>query len=186
MEQLIRSNHSTPLLGKPGMVELHYFYDQANRNTFLIPTVRYILEKYNVGKGWIDPFANTNSPAEITNDIDESMPTTYHLNALEFLGLFSNESKVGILLDPPYSMNQAVHTYNNKKLIDITPVYDLAASILKKDGLAICFGWNSIGLGRNRGFMTEEIYLICHGGRHNDTIVTVQRKLNLAEHLTLF
>ena len=40
----------------------------------------------------------------------------------------------------------------------------------------MCFGWNSNGVGKVRGFEIIEILLIAHGGSHNDTIVTVERK----------
>jgi hypothetical protein len=49
-------------------------------------------------------------------------------------------------------------------------------AILRPGGLAICFGWNSAGFGRKRGYLMEEILLVNHGGAHNDTIVTVERK----------
>lgn len=170
------------ILGRTNSAKLYYFWDMPHRNTFKIPTVKMILNNYSVGLGWIDPFANLGSPAEITNDIDESMPTTYHLDALDFLLSLKGTYK-GILLDPPYSMHQAVHTYNNKKLRDLTPVYDRAACLVD---ISIHFGWNSNGLGLRRGFVTEEIYLIAHGGSHNDTIVTIQRKIDRPQPLSLF
>jgi hypothetical protein len=37
------------------------------------------------GGVWCDPFAGRNSPAQITNDLDPKINTTYHLEALEFL-----------------------------------------------------------------------------------------------------
>ena len=48
---------------------------------------------------------------------------------------------------------------------------------IKKDGLAICFGWNTIGFGKKLGYELIEILLVCHGGCHNDTIVTVEQKI---------
>ena len=53
---------------------------------------------------------------------------------------------------------------------------NLLADKIKEGGLAICFGWNSVGFGKNRGFEMIEVLLVCHGGHHNDTIVTVERK----------
>ena len=51
------------------------------------------------------------------------------------------------------------------------------ARILKPGGKAICFGWNSMGLGKNRGFEMTRILLVPHGGSKNDTICTVEVKL---------
>lgn len=41
----------------------------------------------------------------------------------------------------------------------------------------ITFGWNSGGIGKTNGFEIEQILLVPHGGWHNDTICTVERKL---------
>ncbi len=49
--------------------------------------------------------------------------------------------------------------------------------MIKVGGYAISFGWNSSGFGKKRGFEIIEILLVAHGGRHNDTIVTVERKV---------
>ena len=51
------------------------------------------------------------------------------------------------------------------------------ARIVKPKGIVISFGWNSGGIGKTLGFKIEEILLVAHGGAHNDTICTVERKL---------
>ena len=53
------------------------------------------------------------------------------------------------------------------------------ARILRVGGKVICFGWNSMGLGKNRGFEMQRILLVPHGGSKNDTIVTVEQKLDI-------
>lgn len=50
------------------------------------------------------------------------------------------------------------------------------ARIIKPNGLCISCGWNSNGIGKTRGFEIIEILLVAHGGNHNDTIITVERK----------
>jgi hypothetical protein len=54
---------------------------------------------------------------------------------------------------------------------------DSMKEILKTGGFAICFGWNSGGMGVTRGFELVEILLVAHGGAHNDTIVTIEKKI---------
>ena len=49
--------------------------------------------------------------------------------------------------------------------------------IVKQGGYCITFGWNSGGIGKSNGFEITEIMLVPHGGWHNDTIVTVERKV---------
>lgn len=54
---------------------------------------------------------------------------------------------------------------------------DRMTRLLRVNGIAICCGWNSMGFGINRGFEMLEVLLVTHGAAHNDTIVTVERKL---------
>jgi hypothetical protein len=49
--------------------------------------------------------------------------------------------------------------------------------IIKPDGIIMCFGWNSSGVGIKRGMKLVEILMVSHGGSHNDTIVTVEKKV---------
>jgi len=48
---------------------------------------------------------------------------------------------------------------------------------IKNDESGTVDGWNSMGLGINRGFRMDRILLVPHGGSKNDTIVTVETKL---------
>ena len=49
--------------------------------------------------------------------------------------------------------------------------------IVNRGGIVISCGWNSGGIGKKYGFEILEILLVPHGGAHNDTIVTVERKI---------
>ena len=51
------------------------------------------------------------------------------------------------------------------------------ARITKNNGIAISCSWNSGGVGKKYGFEIIEIFLVPHGGWHNDTIVTVEQKI---------
>lgn len=154
-------------------------WDMPNANTFKIPTVaRIVADLVGDGRGWADPFANANSPAEFTNDINPSMPTTHHLDAVAFLESFADRSLAGVLLDPPYSLhqiNEVYEGYGNMKTI--SRVYAEAARVCAVGGFVATFGWNSNGIGKRGAFRMEAVWLIAHGGSHNDTIVTVQRKM---------
>ena len=153
-------------------------WDMPSANTFLIPAINAIVrELVGDGRGWLDPFANANSPAETTNDLNPNMPTDYHMDAVEFLRMYDDCSVQGILLDPPYSMRQILEVYDEYgDVLQITPVLRESARIVRVGGLVVSFGWNSNGVGDKRMFRTEAVHLIAHGGQHNDTIVTVQRK----------
>lgn len=158
-----------------------------NKNTFSIKPIKdLILLEKNEGI-WIDPFANKNKIATITNDLNPNFDTNYHLDALDFLKLFKDESIDGILYDPPYSPRQVSECYNNfgyNVTKDMTKASFWAnhkkeiSRILKIEGKIITFGWNSRGIGASYGFLKTKILLIPHGGWHNDTICTVEIKIN--------
>lgn len=158
-----------------------------NKNTFDIKPINRFVKKYlkeNVVS--IDPFANKNRLASITNDLDSSMECDYSLDAIDFLKIFKNESVDLVLFDPPFSPRQVSECY--KKLGKTVNMETTQASfwgnlkkeigrIIKPGGIVLCFGWNSGGIGKKLGFEMVEIQLISHGGNHNDTICTAEIKL---------
>ncbi len=130
------------------------------------------------GGVWLDPFAGKNSPAVFVNDIDENMPTKDHKDALEWIKSYPDDYADGVLYDPPYSITQA-RMYGKKEFSSMkywADVKNEIARVLKPGGKVICFGWSSMGLGKNRGFEMTRILLVPHGGSKNDTICTVEVK----------
>jgi hypothetical protein len=164
-----------------------------NAFTFTIEPIAQLVKKYvGDGVGWIDPFAGENSPADITNDLNPERPTTFHLDALEFLRM-QGEGVKGVLYDPPYSITQARQMYDDfggDKFDPSSMQYwgdckKEIARIVRMGGMAICCGWNSNGVGKNRGFKMLEVLMVAHGGSKNDTLVTVERKVFHQERLPL-
>jgi hypothetical protein len=161
-----------------------------SKDTFTIKPIAELLKRYNVGKYWIDPFAGDNSPAEFTNDHNPHKLTTYHMEAIDFVSRFQPNTFDGALFDPPYSYRQVSEHYKviGKKATQLDTstnfynrVLNPLANIIKMNGYCIHFGWNSNAMGKVRGFEIVEILLVAHGGHHNDTIVTVEQKLDLLE-----
>lgn len=157
-----------------------------NKWTFTIKPIADLLKEEVTEGLWCDPFAGENSPADITNDINQERPATHHLDALEFLKSQPSDHFDGVLFDPPYSITQAKQCYegHGMELLDTKPTSmkywgdckTEIARILKPRGKAVCFGWTSMGIGINRGFEMTRILLVPHGGSKNDTIVTVEIK----------
>ena len=48
---------------------------------------------------------------------------------------------------------------------------------IRPGGYAISCGWNTNGFGPNRGFEPVELLVVRHGSHHNDTLITVERKV---------
>lgn len=158
-----------------------------NSKTFSIIPIKELVERYT-GQGGIivDPFANGSQIGTITNDLNPKFNTTYHLDALEFLKLLDNECADVVLYDPPYSLRQVKECYEGVG-VTVTAEHtksswrakhlDEIARILRPGGVCLCFGWNTNGVGKKRGFEMVEVLIVPHGGSKNDTLCTVERKL---------
>lgn len=164
-------------------MEISRIWEMPSIWTFKMKSVSNLINKY-ISSNWADPFAGNYSPAEITNDIEESNRNAkFHMDTLEFLKLQSNNSITGVLFDPPYSVEQCLRRYTPKhngtagRAEYWARCKDEIARIVERDGTVVSFGWDSTGIGKKRGFEIVEILLICHGACHNDTIVTVEKKL---------
>lgn len=157
-----------------------------NKNTFTIKPIKEIISKYLNGV-IVDPFANNSKLGTITNDLNPEFKTDYTLDALKFLQIMETNSADVVLYDPPFSISQAAECYRNfgkEKLKQSVAnmgywgsCKNEVARILKPNGICVICGWSSMGLGVNRGFEMLKILLVPHGGSKNDTIVTVERKL---------
>ena len=56
-----------------------------NKNTFDIAPIKKMLgDEVDTDDLWIDPFANQNKIARITNDLNPIFDTDYNLDAMEF------------------------------------------------------------------------------------------------------
>lgn len=170
-------------------------WSMPNSKTFKIKPIKNIINKYinnlETNSTIIDPFANegnikTDKHNIITNDIDTNYNTDYHKDGLDFLKMFESETIDIVLYDPPYSPRQVSEVY--RKLGYSVNMKTTQSSywsrqkkevsrIVKKDGYVITCGWNSGGIGKTNGFEIVEILLVAHGGWHNDTIVTIERKI---------
>lgn len=101
---------------------------------------------------------------------------------------FDDESVDTVLYDPPFSSRQVSECYKkfcmtvNRETTQNSywrRQKEQISRIVRPDGIVISFGWNSGGIGKKYGFEKLHIRLIAHGGNHNDTIITVERKLQL-------
>lgn len=167
-------------------IDIQRQWAMPNKNTFDIKPVKELIQSELTDGTWIDPFANQNKLATITNDLNPAYDTNYHMDALDFLKTFQNESVDGVLYDPPYSPRQVTECYQGVGM-NVTSETTRASfwgdqkkeisRIVKPGGKVITFGWNSGGIGRKYGFEITRILLVPHGGWHNDTICTVEVKV---------
>lgn len=160
-----------------------------HKYTFHVPPLRDVIGRYKAaGQEWVDPFAGLYSPAEITNDLNPDISAMFHLEAGDFLAMFDAGAIDGVIFDPPYSLTQVSRSYKDIGLKfngkenptgGFPKVKDHVARILRPGGIAISYGWNTVGMGKTRGFEPVEYLICCHGGNRNDTLVTVERRLEI-------
>jgi hypothetical protein len=177
--QLLPQNNTLPIIQR--------IWAMPSKNTYEVKPIKELLEREMTKGIWIDPFANNSKIAQITNDLNPNFNTDYNLEAVEFLRIFGDNTIDGVLLDPPYSPRQIKELYKSvgldtqKGILTRSDYYsnikNEIARIIKPSGKAICFGWNSQGVGKKRGFELTRVLLVPHGSSHNDTICTVERKL---------
>jgi len=167
-------------------MNINRIWAMPNKNTFDIKPINELISRYNT-KNSIDPFANKNRIAKVTNDLDPAHKCDYNMDATDFLKVWPDNSIDMVFYDPPYSPRQVSECY--KSLGMTVNMQTTQASywgnqkkeisrIVSIGGYVITFGWNSGGIGKSLGFEIVEILLVPHGGWHNDTIVTVERKVN--------
>ena len=137
----------------------------------------------------LDPFSGNKTWATYTNDLNPDTPAQYHYEALEFLQIMKQKAVRPdvVLFDPPYSPRQIQELYNNigkdtylemaHKTAGWKAEKDIIDEIIAEQGLVLCCNWNSVGMGKGRGYEILEILLVCHGASHNDTICVAERKL---------
>ena len=159
-----------------------------NHNTFTVKPIQEFISRHITTGLWLDPFSRNSSfrTTCITNDLNTEVDADYHLEALDFLSMFEDASVDGVLFDPPYSPRQISECY--KQVGRAVHMRDTQSSfygdrkrevarVIKPYGKALCFGWNSGGIGKQNGFELLDVLLVPHGGAHNDTICTAEIKL---------
>ncbi len=135
-----------------------------NHRTFRMTPVKRLLERYSKGV-IIDPF-----------------PFPYQKDALTYLKTIADESADKVRYDPPYTLRQLKEMYDNEGISlsqHETQHYwqDLNKEIfriLKPGGICIKFGYNTSKIHPSMEII-EQMNL-CHGGPHNDLLITVQVK----------
>lgn len=160
-------------------------------DTFTIPPLKALARKYlRDSKRSLDPFARNCRLASVTNDLSLDTAAEHHMDAEAFAGALDPDSFDLILFDPPYSYRQCVEIYqgigrewtqrDHQQVQRWSQLKDSLSRTLQFGGVAISCGWNTSGFGKRRGFAPLEYLIINHGSAHNDTMVTVERKVQAA------
>jgi hypothetical protein len=153
--------------------------------TFQIPVIADFISKYLFkAKNVLFPFAGqTRYPAHPSIDyidIDPTVPKPVIVgNTLDILPQLVQQNKKYdlIISDPPFTFCQCLRRYKNKDFQEISICKKYYDDLLNADGRIIHFGFNSTGMGLKRGYKKEVLFVVNHGGSHNDLLILVERKM---------
>lgn len=147
-----------------------------------MPPVAAFLARHLKGASVIvDPFCGESTVATHRNDLARGgVDAEQFVRDLIAQGVIAD----AVLFDPPYSPRQIAECYRGigrEPTMEDTQngrlfkrVRAALADVLKPDGIALSFGWQSSGFGK--GWDTGEILIVQHGGAHTDTICVAQRR----------
>ena len=132
----------------------------------------------------IDPFARNDTTAyPHTNDINPNTAAVHHVDALEFLKSYENETFEIGLLDPPFSDRMSKDKYGTANLYaadsqKMRKIELQLGNLIKHNGVIIKFGYNSSR--PHPGFECEDVEIWNLGACRNDIIVSVWRRKNMS------
>lgn len=124
--------------------------------------------------------ASNQSLSILHNDVNPDLNPDTCIDAYDagaLLHEFGDGAFDTIVMDPPFSAYQAIHTYGNERIQDITAARRGVERILSPTGRVISLGFNSTGMGKVRGFVKEDLLLVNMGGSHNDMIILSERRV---------
>lgn len=161
-------------------IDFTYLMQPPNRYTFKQPRLKTWVEEHCEGKV-LNLFAGLTllNVDETRVDMDEEMPADYHMDSYEFVLMATGNEWLydTIVLDPPYNLRKSREKYEGRMIGSFTKVKNLLADITAPNGVIITLGYDTVGMGKGRGFKKEAICLVCHSGDHNDTLCLKERKL---------
>ena len=187
--KIINGDALTTLRQMHGPMYFKRTFAMPNAETFSIPPIAEFVKAFAaVSEVSIDPFAKDRDWFTYTNDLNPKTKAQYHLDAEAFcreLRAKNIFADLGIF-DPPYSPRQISECYKSIGLkvgIEETQnsklykrVRDALDTVIMPGGIVLSFGWNSAGMGKERGYEQLAILLVAHGGAHNDTICLAEQK----------
>lgn len=162
--------------------KIHRQAAQPCGDTLTIKPIAELVDSYKKSPSF-DPFARNSTIADVRNDLDPETKANHHMVAEQFLAGLEEEAFAFAIFDPPYSPRQTKELYDSigmkltQEKTQSRQWSDWGNGIgkaLKVGGICVKCGWNSCR--PFEGASLIEMLAVCHGGMHNDTIVTVWEK----------
>lgn len=172
---------------------LFYVNGSTHPDTFTIPCIRTFVLAHCQGLV-LNAFAGTTALERqgcqfVTNDLKAECPTNFHLDCtsenfvteLQAAGFSTFDT---ILLDPPFSLYLAKRKYNSEWFRDYTMVKNNMNRLAHVGTKIVSLGFNSTGMGRNRGYEKQELLIVNTKGNGNDILILVEQKVHVVPEET--
>lgn len=159
-------------------IDLFYMRQPPKKYTFEQQKLKEFVEE-NCNGEVLNLFAGKTrlNVSETRVDLSDEFKPDYCMEAFDFV-CYAKEKGWKfdtIILDPPYSLRKSMEKYNGKICSTFNKIKGELPFILNKEGTIISLGYHSSCMGKVRGFKTEKICLIGHGGSHHDTICLIEK-----------
>jgi len=120
-----------------------------------------------------------NGVNETRVDLNKEMPADYHMDAFEFVMLAEKKGwrYDTIIFDPPYNLRKSREKYMGIYTSELRKIKTELPNIVNNNGIIISYGYDTTGMGRNRGFELIHVCIVNHSGDHNDTLCTIEKKI---------
>lgn len=116
---------------------------------------------------------------ELRVDLNKEMPADFYMDAYEFVLMAKEKNMLfdTVIFDPPYNLRKSREKYFGIYTSQLRKIKTELPSIINENGLVICYGYDTTGMGKQRGFELISVCVVNHSGDHNDTLCTIERKI---------
>lgn len=112
---------------------------------------------------------------ELRIDNDEKAKADIYIDAMEFLKT-TNLKFDTIILDPSEKIRMNRIKFKERHEFEYEIYKNAIVDLLNDDGIVITVGYDSVGMGSDRGFEKIEICLVCHSAGQKDLIALIEQK----------
>jgi hypothetical protein len=111
-------------------------------------------------------------------DLNEEMPADFHMDAYDFVLMAKDRgwSYDTVIFDPPYNLRKSREKYFGVYTSELRKIKTELPHIINKNGIVISYGYDTTGMGKQRGFELIHVCVVNHSGDHNDTLCIIERK----------
>lgn len=112
-------------------------------------------------------------------DLNKDVPADYYMDAYSFV-LMAKEKGWKydtVVFDPPYNLRKSREKYFGVYTSELRKIKTELPSIINTGGTVISYGYDTTGMGRQRGFELIHVCVVNHSGDHNDTLCIIEKKI---------